>query len=169
MEIAKQFGIEPILLLAQIINFLVILFVLKKFFYKPLVKMLADRKARIAESLRNADTIEGKLKATEEKSALVLDTARKNAEDILTDAKAEAQRIADAAGQEAKTATEQTLKKAMEQIQSEREKMQKDLEQETLDLVTATVKKVLGRNLRDVEKKSLTAKSIADITRKMSS
>lgn len=165
MEIAKQFGIEPILLLAQIINFLVILFVLKKFFYKPIVKMLADRKARIAESLQNADTIEEKLKATEEKSALILDASRKNAEDILSEAKAEAQRIADAAGLEAKAATEQTLKKALEQIASEREKMQKDLEEETMDLVAATVKKVLGRNLKDVERKSLTAKSIADISK----
>ncbi len=165
MEIAKQFGIEPILLAAQIINFLVILFVLKKFFYKPLVKMLEDRKRKIAESLQNADTIEAKLKTTEEKSALILDTARKNAEDILSDAKTEAQRIADAAGQEAKAATEETLKKAMEQIASEREKMQKDLEQETMDLIAATVKKVLGRNLKDVERKSLTAKSITDITK----
>lgn len=165
MEIAKQFGIEPILLLAQIVNFLIILFVLKKFFYKPIVKMLEDRKAKIAESLQNADTIEAKLKETEEKSALILDTARKNAEDFLSDAKTEAQRIADAAGKEAKEATEQTLKKAMEQIASEREKMQRDLEQETLDLVAVTVKKVLGRNLKDTEKKSLTSKSIANISK----
>lgn len=165
MEIAKQFGIEPILLLAQIVNFLIILFVLKKFFYKPLVKMLEDRRKRIEESLKNADTIEEKLKTTEEKSGLVLDTARKNAEDILGEAKAEAQRIVDAAGEEARLAAEETIKKTMEQINSEREKMQKDLEQETLDLVVATVKKVLGRNLKDTERKSLTAKSISDISK----
>ncbi len=165
MEIAKQFGIEPILLLAQIVNFLIILFVLKKFFYKPIVKMLEDRRKRIEESLKNADAIEEKLKATEEKSALILDNARKNAEDILAEAKAEAQRIADAAGVEARLAQEETLKKTMEQIVSEREKMQKDLEAQTLDLVVATVKKVLGRNLKDAEKKSLTAKSISDISK----
>ena len=165
MEIAKQFGIEPILLLAQIVNFLIILFVLKKFFYKPIVKMLEDRRKRIEESLKNADAIEEKLKATEEKSALILDTTRKNAEDILAEAKAEAQRIIDVAGEEARLTAEETLKKAMEQIASEREKMQKDLEAQTLDLVVATVKKVLGRNLKDTEKKSLTAKSISDISK----
>ncbi len=163
MQIAQQFGIEPILLLAQIENFLIILFVLKKFFYKPIVKMLEDRRKRIEESLKNADAIEEKLKSTEEKSALILDTARKNAEDILAEAKAEAQRIIDVAGEEARLTAEETLKKATEQIASEREKMQKDLETQTLDLVVATVKKVLGRNLKDTEKKSLTAKSISDI------
>jgi len=165
MEIAKQFGIEPILLLAQIVNFLVILFVLKKFFYKPIVKMLDDRKKKIEESLKNADLIEEKLAQTEERSAAILENARKNAEDLMADAKAEAQRIADAAAVEARASTEETLKKAVEQIQTEREKMQKDLENQTLDLVVATVKKVLGRNLKEAEKKSLTAKSISQISK----
>lgn len=165
MEIAKQFGIEPILLLAQIVNFLIILFVLKKFFYKPIVKMLDDRKKKIEESLKNADAIEEQLKATEEKSALILDTAHQNAEDILAEAKTEAQRIVDAAGVEARLTVEETLKKAVEQIASEREKMQKNLESQTLDLVVATVKKVLGRNLKETERKSLTAKSISDISK----
>ncbi len=153
------------MLLAQIVNFLVILFVLKKFFYKPIVKMLDDRKKKIEESLKNADLIEEKLAQTEERSAAILENARKNAEDLMADAKAEAQRIADAAAVEARASTEETLKKAVEQIQTEREKMQKDLENQTLDLVVATVKKVLGRNLKEAEKKSLTAKSISQISK----
>ncbi len=165
MDILNKFGIQPVLLLAQIVNFLVILFVLKKFFYKPIVKMLDDRKKKIEESLKNADLIEEKLAQTEEKSAAILESARKNAEDLMADAKAEAQRIADAAAVEARASTEETLKKAMEQIQTEREKMQKDLENQTLDLVVATVKKVLGRTLKDSEKKALTAKSISQITK----
>ncbi|MBI2598837.1 F0F1 ATP synthase subunit B [Candidatus Curtissbacteria bacterium] len=165
MEIAKQFGIQPILLLAQVVNFLIILFILKKFFYKPIVKMLDDRKNKIEESLKNSALIEEKLAATEEKSAAILDGARKTAEDFIGDAKGEAQRIAAAAAKEAKAQTEETLKKAMEQISSEREKMQKDLEAHMLDLVAATVKKVLGRSLKEVEKKSLTEKSLSQITK----
>ena len=128
MEILNNFGIKPILLLAQIVNFLIILFVLKKFFYKPIIKMLDDRRKRIEESLTNADLIEEKLAQTEEKSAAILETARKNAGDLMTDAKAEAQRIADAAASQARLQTEESLKKALEQINAEREKMQKDLE-----------------------------------------
>lgn len=165
MEIFKNFGIQPVLLLAQIVNFLVILFVLKRFFYKPIVKILEDRKKKIEESLKNADLIEQKLAQTEEKSAAILESARKNAEELMADAKAEAQRIASAARAEARASTEETLKKALEQIQLEREKMQKDLEDQTLDLVVATVKKVLGRTLKDSEKKALTAKSILQITK----
>jgi len=52
MEILKEFGIQPTLLLAQIVNFLIILFVLKKFFYKPIIKVLDARKKRIEVSLK---------------------------------------------------------------------------------------------------------------------
>lgn len=169
MEIAQQFGIKPILLAAQIVNFLIILFVLKRFFYKPIVKMLEERRRKIEESLKNAEVIEQKLADTQEKSAAILESARENAERLITDAKTEGQRLVDKAAAEARAAAEETLKKAMEQIQAEKIQMQKELEQETLDLVVLTVKKILGRNLKDSEKKDLTAKSIGDITRKMSS
>ena len=65
MEIIRNFGIQPVLLLAQIVNFLIILYLLQKFFYKPIVKLLEQRKKRIEESLKNADLIEEKLKKTQ--------------------------------------------------------------------------------------------------------
>ena len=58
MQIFESFGIQPTLLLAQIVNFLIILFLLQKFFYKPIFKMFEDRKKRIEESLKSADLIE---------------------------------------------------------------------------------------------------------------
>ena len=73
MEILKNFGIQPTLLLAQIVNFTIILFVLKKFFYKPITKVLEERKRRIEESLKNADEIEAKLQKTAEKTAQILE------------------------------------------------------------------------------------------------
>ena len=72
MEFLKEFGIQPTLLIAQIVNFLIILFILKKFFYKPIIKLLDDRKKKIEESLKNAELIEERLKQTEEKSAQII-------------------------------------------------------------------------------------------------
>jgi F-type H+-transporting ATPase subunit b len=43
MELLKNFGFEPVLFLAQVVNFLVIFLVMKKFLYAPLVKMLEER------------------------------------------------------------------------------------------------------------------------------
>lgn len=163
MEILTRFGIEPTLLLAQIVNFIIILFVLKKFFYKPIVKTLEDRKARIEESLNNADLIEEKLQKTEEKTSKIIEDASQNAKEIIAGAKSEAQRIADTALVDARKTQEEIVAAARVQIDSQREEMQKQLEQETLILVSEVVKKVLGRNLKEAEKSKLTAEALTEI------
>jgi len=66
MEIFNQFGINPLLLLAQVVNFAVLLFILKRFLYKPILKVLEERKKRIEESLKNAEEIEKRLVETAE-------------------------------------------------------------------------------------------------------
>lgn len=165
MDITKQFGIEPILLLAQIVNFLIILFVLKKFFYKPIVKMLDDRRQKIAESLKNADLIEEKLQKTKEKHTQILKEAQEQSEKFITGAQAQANKIIEAAQAEAKTSTGQAIERALEQIASEKAQMKKELEAETLSLVAAVTQKVLSRQLKQKEKQDLTKNAVSEITR----
>lgn len=164
MEILTRFGIQPTLLLAQIVNFTIILFVLKKFFYKPITKALENRKRRIEESLKNADEIETRLKKTEEKTAQILESARSQSQNIIAGANKEAQRIYETASLEARKLTDEAISKAREQIDRQRQEMQKSLEKETLTLVAEVVKKVLGRNLSFKERQDLTNKSIENIT-----
>src|SRR3989344_8381212 len=116
MEILKNFGIQPSLLLAQIVNFLIILFLLKKFFYKPIVKALEDRKKRIEESLTNAQTIEDKLQKTEAQSTQIIEETRNNAQVLIAEARAEAQRLVDQATVEARQIIEEAKIKAKAQI-----------------------------------------------------
>ena len=121
MDILKSFGIQPTLLLAQIVNFLIILFLLSKFFYKPIIRMLEDRKKRIEQSLTNTDLIEEKLKNTQEKSTQIIKEAQKNAQDLITEAKNRAEQIIENANLEAGKSTEEGLKNAKGQIAAEKE------------------------------------------------
>src|SRR3989344_6083013 len=150
MEIFKSFGIQPVFLLAQIVNFLIILYLLKRFFYKPIVKILEDRKKKIEESLKNADLIEERLQKTEEKNAQILAEAQNSARILIADAKREAENINQQTNLEAKKVS-----------------MQKQLEHETLNLVEAVVKRVLGRSLKINERRQLTNKALSDIGRKI--
>lgn len=168
MEILDQFGIQPILLLAQIVNFLIILFILKRFFYKPIVKMLDDRKAKITESLKNADLIEEKLTKTEEKTSQILNTARSNAQEIITEAKTEAQRIYDEATKESKAAGEQIIAQTRLEITKEKESMKAEIEKETMTLLTGVVQKVLGKTLKSTEKQNLTQKAVSEMSKQVS-
>lgn len=165
MEIAKQFGIEPILLLAQIVNFLIILFVLKKLFYKPLVKMLDERRARIAESLKNADEIEQKLAQTEERSTQIIKEAQDQSQQLIENAKEQSEKIIEQAQAESKRATEESIAQAMEQIDAQKLQMKKELESETLALVVAVTQKVLGKNLKSKEREDLTKSALGEITK----
>lgn len=167
MEIAKQFGIEPTLLLAQVVNFVIILVVLKKFFYKPIVKTLEDRKAKIEQSLQNADLIEQKLDATEQQSKKAIEEAMQQAKTIIDDAKAEAQRLNDQALEDARKTQEESAIASQAQIESQKEQMRKELEKETLQLVAEVTKKVLGRTLNKKEKEELTTAAANQIGRQV--
>ena len=167
MEFLTNFGIQPTQLLAQIVNFVIILFVLKRFFYKPIGKVLEDRKRRIEESLKNAQLIEEKLAKTEQNSQKILEEARNNAQIIITDSKREAERIYEASNADTRKLAEETLTKAQVQIEKQREEMRKQLEKETLSLVVLVVKKVLGRNLKETERQGLTQKAIAEMTKQI--
>jgi F-type H+-transporting ATPase subunit b len=163
MEVLTNFGIQPTLLLAQIVNFLIIFFLLKKFFYGKITKALEDRKQKIAESLQNADLIEQKLQQTEQKMAAILQEARENAKTVISDAKGEAQRIIDESILEARKTQEDAIISAKTQIEAQKDEMRKSLEKETLVLVTEVVKKVLGRNLKQKEQQELTAQAVSEI------
>jgi len=167
MEIIESFGIQPTLLLAQIVNFVIILFLLKKFFFKPISKVLENRRQKIEESLKNADLIEEKLTKTEEKSAKVIEEAQNNARELIDEAKAEAQDISAKAAIDAKKTLDQTLTDAKAQIESEKRDMQKKLEQETLTLIAHVTKKILGRNLSRQEKQQLTLESVKETSKKL--
>ncbi len=168
MEILKNFGVEPTLLFGQVVNFLIILFLLRKFFYGKILKMLDDRKQKIAESLKNADLIEVRLKETEEKNAKIVDDAQKQAQDLINQAKTEAQNIINTGTSDARKALEDAVVSAQNQIEAQKQQMQKELREETLALVSEVTKKVLGRNLKTQEKQALTRQAAVELTRKVS-
>src|SRR3989344_8353758 len=87
MEILKQFGINPVLLAAQVVNFLILLFILKKFLYKPILKVLDERKRKIEESLNNATEIERKLSQTNETIEKMIGKAALDAQKMLDETK----------------------------------------------------------------------------------
>jgi len=167
MQIFENFGIQPTLLLAQIVNFLIILFLLKKFFYKPIIKVLEDRKNRIEDSLKNADLISEKLAKTDEKSRLIIEGAQKNTQDLISDAKSEAGRILNQAQEDARAAGQEAIIQVRAQIENERVKMQKELEDQTLNLVIGVVKKVLSKTLSVKEKQTITKEAITHLAKEI--
>ncbi len=162
-KILEQFGVQPILLAAQAVNFLILLFILKKVLYRPILKVLAERKRRIAESLKNAQEIEKKLIQTEEEREKALAKAASEAQRILDEATKSAGLLVADAKQKATQEMEKIVKKGGESIKLEREKMFQEIRTELADLVVVSLEKVVGKALSQKDQKDLIEKSVKDL------
>src|ERR1700723_2502914 len=83
MQTARQtgetFGVDWHQLIAQIISFCIVAFLLLKFAYGPILKVLAERRQRIADGLANADKIKAELARTEASRQEILNKANTQA------------------------------------------------------------------------------------------
>lgn len=153
MEILNQFGINPVLLAAQIVNFLILLFLLKKFLYGPILKVLNERKKRIEESLKNAEEIELQLQKTKEKSEEILADTLKKAQKIMDQTKeAAAQMLADT-----HHTSEQILLKAEEDgkkiVELQKQVLMDQMKESAGRLVLVAFEKIMGKPAREEQKK----------------
>lgn len=147
MELARQFGIEPTLLVAQVINFLIILFLLKKLLYKPVLNMLSERKRTIKEGLDKAEEARLLLEKAEKAEKEILQKAQSKSEKILESAKTQAAELLKQAREQAKEDSEQTIMQAKEAIEKEAEKVKGQLVTHVSELSLKLLKKALSENV----------------------
>jgi len=86
----EKLGIEPKLLIAQIVNFLIIVFVLSKLLYKPILSMLEKRKKEIEEGLKLTEKMREEEEKFQQKKQKMLETTRGEAASILEEARKQA-------------------------------------------------------------------------------
>ncbi|MCL5783857.1 MAG: F0F1 ATP synthase subunit B [Patescibacteria group bacterium] len=164
MEILNQFGIKPVLLIAQGVNFLLLLFILKKFLYKPILKVLDERKQKIADSLKNADEIEKKLGQISQEREEALRKAAKDAEVILQEATQTADKIITQAHQKAGKDIEKLVEQSKESLKLEREKLHQEIRMEIAGLVVASLQKVTGKVITEKDHKEMVEKSLKELS-----
>lgn len=162
-KILTDFGVQPILLLAQVVNFLVLLFILQKFLYKPILKVLEERKRKIEESLSNAEKIQAELDATEAKREKVVNDAIEEGKKIIAEATASANQIIVDAHTKAKTDMDSMMNEGMQMIAGEREKMTNEVKSEVAGMIEMSLEKVLGKSLDAKSHQKLVEDSIKTI------
>lgn len=146
-KILIDFGVQPIYLAAQIVNFLILLIVLKKFLYKPILKILEDRKKTVSDSLVNAEKIALQRQLTEQESAQKLLEASRQAQIIVDNASNCAKKIIADAHEKAKTDIDVMIEQGKESILAEREILKNELQKELADLVLLGIERVVGKVL----------------------
>ena len=147
MELLSKLGIDWKLLLAQIINFVILLFVLRKFLYKPVIKMLEDREKKIETSLKQVETIEKNLFASEAEKAKIISESRNEAGKIIVEAKEMSEKLREELSNTAKLEAVAILEEGKKLLAQDREKMFKELKNEVAGIVKSAAEKLLQEKL----------------------
>ena len=144
-SLITTFHIDWKLLIAQIINFGIVLAVLWFFALKPLLKTMKDRGEEIDASLRNAEKIKENLtKVEKDKEAIIL-AAKKEAQIIIEASRKQGDEQGQQIVDNAKKEVQAVIATAKEQINQEKEKIIKDAKAEVGDLVIQATKKILEK------------------------
>ncbi len=160
MEILNEFGIKWELLAAQVVNFLLLLFLLNKFLYKPLLKVILERKDRIVQGLKGAEEIEEKLKKLELDREKKLEEVASEAKVILKDAADSASQVIEEARKTAEVTAAKILAQASDEVRLEGEKMRQQIRSELSELVIMSLQKITGKVLNKTDQKKLIEDSI---------
>ena len=144
---AETFGLDLPHFGAQVVSFAIVTGILYKFAYGPILKMLDERKHRIAESLANAEKIKAELAKTEASRQDILNHANVQANKLIDEARAAAAKVLEVESQKAIATANQIIAKAHEASEAELVRMKAELRGEIVRLVVGTTAKVTGKIL----------------------
>jgi len=155
MEALHSLGIDGRLLIAQVINFVILLLILKKFLFGPLVSMLDKRSEKIKQSLKDAEKIENDLKNTEARNQATLVEAQIEAKKLIADAKKSAEeeslKIIEVAN---KKASDQKTK-ALKEIEESKNRAKIEIRTEAAELITLAFEKIAEKKLETTDDQKL--------------
>ncbi len=163
MDILKNFGVNPVLLAAQIINFLIVFFILKKFLYKPVLSVLKKRQTTIENGLKQAEEARIKLEKVVIEEKNILRQAQMQSKKIIEDAKQESIEITKQMNDNAKKQTEKMLKDAKDQIIRESHETEKRLAVQTSKLAVSFLQKALSDFFSTKEQKEVVSNALKKI------
>lgn len=153
-DVMSSLGIDWKMLVLQGVAFVILVYLLNKFVFPPLMKAVDDRQAAIEASTEAAKEAEEKAAAAQDEIKAALKEAQQEARDIVETAKDEANaKIADAE-EKAKARSEKIIKDAHDQLEKDVIAARKSLHNDTIDLVALATEKVVGKAVSgDVDKK----------------
>ena len=159
----EQLGINPIKLLFQAINFLLLLFILRAVAYKPLVRMMDARSERIRNDLDEARRLREEGERDRETYRSQLNRARDEARAILEEANNVAARIREQAIIDAESQNHVTLQRARDEIVREKEHAIAELRREVGDLAIRVATQVVGRSLDGNDQRRLVEEALSQV------
>ena len=155
--------LDPGLFIWTILTFLLLLTVLAKFAWKPLLKMLKDREEMIRNSLYDAEKAQAELARLNFEGEEIINKARSEAQEILSQGKASVAKMREDTLNDAKEKAKLITEDAQKQIQVEKEKSIAEIKGEVVNLSLSVAEKLIKKNLSREDNKALIDESLSNV------
>ena len=152
-EIFGKLGIDPKLLIAQAVNFILLLIILQRIGYKPILKMLNDRTEKIEKSLKQAKKIEEELANTEETKVAEIKKAKYEAQEIIKQANELVAKKSQEMIEITKMKTQEIVASAKQEIKAEKESSVQEAKKEIAEISIQIAKKIIKNNFDESKEK----------------
>jgi F-type H+-transporting ATPase subunit b len=137
---------DPGLAIWTIITFLVLLYLLAKFAWKPVLRALEARQETIKKSLDDAQQAKQELERLNRESAQIIKNAHAEAESIISKSRSEAEKLGEEMKQKARTDADAILREAQRQIETETGRALRQIRGEIAEMSVAIASKLIKRN-----------------------
>ena len=162
-DTAETFGWNPRLFFSQVVSFVIVALLLRRFAYKPILNVLEERRRRIEEGQLNAEKIKRQLDEAEKRYSEILAKANADAQKMIDEARESSAHLAERKQQEAIAAAEQIIVKAREASAIEHDRTMESLKQELGRLVVDTTAKVTGKVLTPEDQRRLQEEALSQL------
>ncbi|HXN01122.1 MAG TPA: F0F1 ATP synthase subunit B [Candidatus Dormibacteraeota bacterium] len=157
-----MFVVPNLTLLIQDIAFFVLLFLIARYLYRPIVQVLEARTKRIQEGLRAAEEAQKDREAAEREYQQRLDQARKEGQALLDRIAKQGEDLRKELEAKARGQAEGLIAKARAEIQQEREKAVQDLRGQVADLAVLAAGRIIGESLDAKKHRELIERAIEE-------
>lgn len=161
--VAGQLGLDAKLFIAQLVNFGVVVFVVWRWIYTPLLKILDERAKKIEQGLKDAEIAAAAKGKAEEEMSVIVAEARRRAKEIIDEAVVMAEKDRQETTRKAKTEVEKIVGQGREQLRQEKEKMVGEIKSEMADLLAAATERVIKEKLDPKKDAQLIREALTDI------
>lgn len=154
---------DPGLFIWTILTFLVLVTLLAKFAWRPLLQALDNRQELIRKSLDDAQQARQELERLQSESAQIIRQARVDAEAVVAQSRSDAARLRDEMRQKAKAEADGIVRNAERQIQLETQRALQQIRHEAVDLSVMIASKILRRNLTREDNEKLIEEALKQV------
>lgn len=145
--ILQKLGIDTSHLIAQLVNFTVVIVALVFFLFKPVVRMLDERKKKIAAGLEQAERAKQQMKAADEAARREMDKVRGEASELLIQMRQRQEKEQKRVIEEGRSMIRDEFAQAREEIKKEREQLFEDVKKKTAIISVDIARQILKKEI----------------------